>query len=62
MTKKDFDWICWGLGTCITFGIWQQSVAASAFAFYAIVFTLMTIAGWDEPATTKTDNQPHHEN
>lgn len=54
MTKKDFSWLIWGLVTCITFGVWQQSVAAAVFAFYAIVFTLMTIAGWDEPTSTTT--------
>lgn len=46
--KDDVAWIVWGLGTCIFFGMWQESLYAGLFCFYLIIFVLSTIAGWED--------------
>jgi hypothetical protein len=48
MTADDTRWIIWGMGTCVFFGLWQESIYAGLFMFYLIVFGLMTIEGWDD--------------
>lgn len=48
MEIKDINWLIWGAGACIFFGVWQESIYAGTFMFYGLVFGLMTIARWNE--------------